>query len=127
MKKLILLLMACSVIVNLTALEWDSTVPMPTEKVLSSRLRVAGFDYLERHINLSGRLTRTPLTLGGVAVAVDSALYDFNQCLGNPVMAVIMDVHKPKLLDTVLQDIPGAAEVIHNTLAAHAAAASARK
>jgi len=112
MKKLILLLMACSVIASLTALEWDSTVPMPTEKVLSSRLRVAGFDDLERHIKLSERLTRTPLTLGDVAGTVELALFDFNQRLGNPVMAVIMDIRKPQLLGVILQDTPGAITVI---------------
>lgn len=54
----------------------------------------AGFEYLEEKTELSERLTRNELVLGGVAIAVDLALYDYFKHLGNSNVAVIMNMRK---------------------------------
>jgi hypothetical protein len=44
----------------------------------------------------------------GVALRVELALYDYNEYLKQPMLATIMNMRKPEIIKTILQDSPDA-------------------
>ncbi|HLB93842.1 MAG TPA: hypothetical protein VJJ81_01210 [Candidatus Babeliales bacterium] len=117
MKNLILFLMSCSAIANLAALDWDSPVSLPAREILKDRLCAAGFDHFEEKTKLSERLTDYTKVLGEVEIEVEKALDDYSKYLNNSILDRATRMRKSKLLETVLQDVPGAVAAIDKEMA----------
>ena len=83
-------------------------ITLPEAKVLTARLQQAGFDHFIEKTDIVKNLAGQQKEALGVSMAVELALYDYNQYLKNPMMATMMQMRKPQLIGTLLQDSPDA-------------------
>lgn len=86
------------------------TITLPEQKIIAQRLRNIGLDHFVEKTKIDKQLggqERYPL---GVGVAVECALYDYNEYLENPQMAFMMQMNKPTIIKAILQDHPQAIE-----------------
>lgn len=83
-------------------------ITLPEAKVLTARLQQAGFDDFIEKTDIVKNLAGQQKEALGVNMAVELALYDYNKYLENPMMARIMQMRKPQLIETLLQDSPDA-------------------
>lgn len=83
-------------------------ITLPEATVLTARLQQAGFDHFIEKTNIVKNLAGQQKEALGVSTAVELALYDYNQYLKNPVMATMMQMRKPQLIEALLQDSPDA-------------------
>ena len=93
---------------------------MPKESILNDRLQEQGFDHFMEKTGIVQRIAGRDLYPGGVVMAVELALADYDENLkkGMPAamarqMSVIMQMRKSQLLDAILGDIPGASQAVN--------------
>ncbi len=80
------------------------SVTLPSEEVLSGRLRAADFKYLVEKTNLVDQLAGQEKEVLGVIVAVEQALLDY--AVKQPTIAFVTQKRKPRLIEIILQDAP---------------------
>lgn len=98
-----------AVMVGLTTLSCFATpITMPSAEVLKQRLNDAGFTHFIEKTSIVKDLAGQQKEVLGVATSVDLALYDYSENLKNPMMARMMEMRKPQLLQALLQDHPAA-------------------
>jgi len=85
----------------------QKTIKMPNKAILEERLSKAGFDHFLEKTKIKELAGRDLYPLG-VAIAVETALYDYNENLKQPMMARMMQLRKPQLLEVLLEDDPAA-------------------
>jgi hypothetical protein len=108
MKKLMLIavLGLCS---TLSAIQ-DKVIILPSAEILEQRLQAIGLHHFLEKTKLHrvlGNQEKYPL---GVAVETELALYDYNEYMQDQIIAVQMQMHKPLILEALLQDHPEAIE-----------------
>lgn len=86
------------------------TVKMPNERVLSERLAEAGFDHFMEKTAIHKKLADKSIYPAGVNLTVELALYDYAENLKNPMIASLMRMRKPQLMEIILKDSPAAIE-----------------
>lgn len=91
-----------------TASTESEVLTLPSVQVLKQRLAAHGFDHFEEKTQIAEKLGGQKKVPMGVAVAVELALHDYAQNLQNPMIAFMMQMRKPELLEILLQDFPDA-------------------
>jgi len=79
-------------------------VKLPDSKVLKKRFQEGGFDHFIEKTKIIKQLANQEKAPLGVVMAVELALYDYNQDLGNPMMATLMQMRKPQIIKLILKD-----------------------
>ena len=107
--------MAIFSLLSISSITVATKVKMPSAKILTSRLSKIGMDHFIEKTNLVSNLANRELESIGVAVAVETSLYDYNENLGQGLpahmarmMQVQMQLNKPILLRSLLEDYPEA-------------------
>jgi hypothetical protein len=97
----------------------QQTLKMPAESILNDRLHGQGFDHFMEKTGIVQRIAGQELHPGGVVLAVELALHDYDEVLkkGMPAamarqMSFLMQMRKSQLLDAILQDIPEASRTV---------------
>lgn len=86
----------------------QQTIKLPSAETINKRLVDEGFNHFVEKTKIGetlGDQEKYPL---GVAMAVELALYDYNEYLNNPVMAITMQMRKPAIMQCILKDHPSA-------------------
>ena len=78
------------------------------QKTLTDRLHKLGFEHFVEKTTLVKDLANQEKHPCGVVMAVELALYDYNEYLNNPIMENLMHMRKPELVKALLQDHPEA-------------------
>ena len=86
----------------------DKTIKLPDAAVLKTRLCNAGLDHFVEKTKIDTDLANKELYPMGVAVAVETHLYDYNEYLKQPMMAAMMQMRKPEIIEILLKDHPNA-------------------
>lgn len=103
MKKLIL-----STILLCTISKAMNTIQLPSAEILGKRLSENGLGHFMEKTKIDKDLGGRQLYPLGVANAVETALYDYDQYLKQPQIAVLMQTRKPQIIEIILQDHPEA-------------------
>lgn len=107
MTKIALILLSLGVCNGLFAME---TVKLPSQKEIANRLGKLGMDHFVEKTKIDKQLgdqIRHPL---GVPLAVECALYDYNEYLKQPMIDNLMQMRKPEIIKAILHDHPEAIE-----------------
>jgi len=88
---------------------------MPTADILQKRLSEAGFDHFIEKTTIIKQLAGREIVALGVAMIIETSLYDYNEynLKGMPeemarTMQTLMQMRKPQLFESLLQDHPAA-------------------
>jgi hypothetical protein len=100
----LLLLGACNGLIAMEA------VKLPSQKEISSRISNLGMDHFVEKTKIDKTLGDQERYPTGVSLAVELALYDYNEYLKQPMMANLMQMRKPEIITAILQDHPEAIE-----------------
>ena len=103
-----LLLSSCFIASCGAAQENEKILKMPDATTLQKRLNEAGFEHFVEKTNIVKNLADEELYALGVAGEVETALYDYNENLQQPMIARMMQMRKPQLLEVLLADYPAA-------------------
>ena len=88
----------------------EGTIRLASTQDLNKRLCSKGFDHFTEKTQIDktlGSQVKAPL---GVAMAVELALYDYDQYIQNPMTDALMQMLKPQLIETILEEHPKAIE-----------------
>ena len=103
-----LLLSSCFIASCGAAQQNEKILKMPDATTLQKRLNEAGFEHFVEKTDIVKNLADRDLYPLGVAVSVETALYDYSEYLKQPMMARMMQMRKPQLLEVLLKDHPAA-------------------
>lgn len=90
-------------------------VTLPNKQTLTQRLASIGLDHFIEKTKIVSQLAGQEKEALGVAIAVECALYDYNEYLTQSMpdkqsrmMATLMNMRKPQIIEAILQDSPDA-------------------
>ncbi len=82
------------------------TIQLPSAETLNKYLCEDGFDHFVEKTKIDKDLGNKKLYPLGVAVLVETHLYDYAEYLKNPMMTAMMQMRKQQLIECILQDSP---------------------
>lgn len=82
------------------------TIKLPSAEKLNKYLCKNGFNHFVEKTNIDKDLGEKELYPLGVAVAVETHLYDYAEYVKNPMTSVMMQMRKQQLIECILQDSP---------------------
>lgn len=107
MKKLLLTL---AILLSLPVVTRAVLVTLPDAQTLTERFADQGLEHFMEKTTIVKSLAGKEREALGVAMAVETALYDYNEYLKNPMMATMMQMSKPLIIQAILKDSPEAIE-----------------
>ena len=85
-----------------------SVITLPSAQVLSQRLRQIGLDHYLEKSRIDQQLGGQKKYPMGVALAVELSLHDYVKGTPMPMLSTMMQMRKPEIIETILQDHPEA-------------------
>ena len=90
----------------------DQSVELSSQQELSSRLCSMGLNHFVEKTRIDKQLGGQQKHPLGVVTAVELALYDYDQCVQNKMVAVQMQMFKPMIVKAFLQEHPQAIDYL---------------
>jgi hypothetical protein len=91
-------------------------IKLPSPAKLKENLCKKGFDHFVEHTEIDIKLGNKELYPLGVAVAVETHVYDYAESLKNPMIQSLMEMRKEQLIECILQDSPKGLEELRKQL-----------
>ena len=107
---------AICILLSVASINFAGPVKMPSAQVLNERLGEKGFQHFAEKTKIADNLADRELEALGVAITVETSLYDYNENLKKGGLSeqqlrknqMIMKMTKPMLFKALLQDSPEA-------------------
>ena len=110
-------LMLFGILLGVVATSYAEPVKLPNRDVLAHRLREKDFGHFIEKTDLIATLADQEKEALGVITAVELAFCDYKAKMQNPMIEMMMQMRKPELIETILNDYPEAIKEAQGFLA----------